>query len=103
MKFRRIAHRGFSSEAPENTRASFALAVEGDFYGVECDIWKCLDGAYAVAHDGHLRRICGIDKEIPSLEYEQIKKYPVIAGAKREPSGSAHPLPDRLSGCHTAQ
>ena len=84
MKFRRIAHRGFSSEAPENTRASFALAVEGDFYGVECDIWKCLDGTYAVAHDGHLRRICGIDKEIPSLKYEQIKKYPVIAGEKRE-------------------
>ena len=40
MKIKRIAHRGFSSEAPENTQASFAMAVEGDFYGVECDIWK---------------------------------------------------------------
>ena len=30
-----IAHRGFSSEAPENTQASFAMAVEGDFYGVK--------------------------------------------------------------------
>ena len=44
MKIKRIAHRGFSSEAPENTQASFAMAVEGDFYGVECDIWKSKDG-----------------------------------------------------------
>ena len=42
MKIKRIAHRGFSSEAPENTQASFAMAVEGDFYGVECDIWKSI-------------------------------------------------------------
>ena len=67
MKIKRIAHRGFSSEAPENTQASFAMAVEGDFYGVECDIWKSKDGVYVVSHDGHLRRMCGIDRWIPQM------------------------------------
>ncbi|MCH5252699.1 MAG: hypothetical protein J1F22_06970 [Lachnospiraceae bacterium] len=84
MEFKRVAHRGFSSEAPENTRAAFALAVEGDFYGVECDIWKCLDGTYVVSHDGNLQRICGIDKEIPSMTYEEIRQYPITAGRKND-------------------
>ena len=65
MKIKRIAHRGFSSEAPENTQASFAMAVEGDFYGVECDIWKSKDGVYVVSHDVHLRRIAELTAGFP--------------------------------------
>ncbi len=84
MKVKRIAHRGFSSEAPENTYPSFALAVEGDFFGVECDIWKSRDGVYVVSHDGHLRRMCGVDRWIPETDYGEICRYPVIAGKNRE-------------------
>ena len=83
MNFKRIAHRGFSSEAPENSRAAFALAVEGDFYGVECDIWKSADGVYVVSHDGHMERMCGVDEEIPKLPYEKIASYPFVRGKKR--------------------
>ena len=93
MKIKRIAHRGFSSEAPENTQASFAMAVEGDFYGVECDIWKSKDGVYVVSHDGHLRRMCGIDRWIPQMTFEEIISYPVTAGKKRE----EHPLQHLIS------
>lgn len=84
MKVKRIAHRGFSSEAPENTYPSFALAVEGDFYGVECDVWKSREGTYVVSHDGHLRRMCGVDRWIPETEYAEICSYPVINGNRRE-------------------
>ncbi len=93
MKIKRIAHRGFSSEAPENTQASFAMAVEGDFYGVECDIWKSKDGVYVVSHDGHLRRMCGIDRWIPQMTFEEIISYPVTVGKKRE----EHPLQHLIS------
>ena len=93
MKIKRIAHRGFSSEAPENTQASFAMAVEGNFYGVECDIWKSKDGVYVVSHDGHLRRMCGIDRWIPQMTFEEIISYPVTAGKKRE----EHPLQHLIS------
>lgn len=84
MDFKRIAHRGFSSEAPENTKAAFALAVEGNFHGVECDIWKSKDGVYVVSHDGHLKRMCGVDLHIKDLTYEEIQKYPIINGKKAE-------------------
>lgn len=84
MKIKRIAHRGFSSEAPENTQASFAGGRRG-FLCVECDIWKSKDGVYVVSHDGHLRRMCGIDRWIPQMTFEEIISYPVSAG-KRERS-----------------
>ncbi len=80
---KRIAHRGFSSEAPENTQASFALAVEGDFFGIECDVWRALDGTYVVSHDGHLKRMCGVDRWIPQMTFPEIASYPVIRGKKR--------------------
>lgn len=83
MDIKRIAHRGLSSEAPENTRVSFALAAEGAFYGVECDIWKTKDGEYVVSHDGHLLRMCGVDKKIPEMTYAEVRSYPVTSGKKR--------------------
>ena len=83
MEIKRIAHRGFSSEAPENSRAAFALAVEGDFFGVECDVWKTKDGAYVVSHDGHLKRMCGVDREIPEMIWAEVKSYPFVKGKKR--------------------
>ena len=83
MEIKRIAHRGFSSEAPENSRAAFALAVEGDFFGVECDVWNTKDGAYVVSHDGHLERTCGVDREIPELPWAEAKRYPFVQGQKQ--------------------
>ena len=83
MEIKRIAHRGFSSEAPENSRAAFALAVEGDFFGVECDVWKTKDGVYVVSHDGHLERMCGVDREIPKMTWAEVKSYPFVKGKKQ--------------------
>lgn len=96
MKVKRIAHRGFSSEAPENTQASFALAVEGDFYGIECDIWRALDGTYVVSHDGNLKRMCGVDKWIPQMTFSEIISYPVTRGKKR----LLHPVQHLISFWH---
>lgn len=83
LKMKRIAHRGFSSEAPENSRAAFAMAVEGDFYGVECDVWKTSDGVYVISHDGHLGRMCEVDRQIPEMTYSEAASYPFVKGKKR--------------------
>lgn len=83
MEVKRIAHRGFSSEAPENTGVSFALAAEGAFYGVECDIWRTRDGEYVVSHDGHLLRMCGVNRDIPNMTYAEVCSCPVTGGKKR--------------------
>ncbi|MCR5691185.1 MAG: hypothetical protein K6G62_03100 [Eubacterium sp.] len=81
MGIQRIAHRGFSSQAPENSGAAFALAAEGDFFGVECDIWKTLDGRYVVAHDKDLNRMFGVDFRIPDRTWEEIRNLPMVRGA----------------------
>lgn len=98
-QYKRIAHRGFSSEAPENTYASFALAVEGDFYGIECDVWRSKDGVYVVSHDGHLQRMCEVDRNIPEMTYEEIRSYPIVKGKKRtyHPTQYLIPLTDYLT------
>lgn len=84
MSVKRIAHRGYSSIAPENSHVAFAVAVEGDFFGVECDVWKCLDGTYVISHDGNLMRMCGVDQMIPELTYPQLQKYPFTGGRRRK-------------------
>ena len=76
-----IAHRGFSSQAPENSIPAFEKALESGFYGIECDIWKTLDGEFMVSHDGDLNRMFGYDFQIATLTTEQIKKYFMINGS----------------------
>ena len=76
-----IAHRGFCSEAPENSIPAFEKAIESKFYGIECDIWKTLDGEFMVSHDGDLNRMFGYDFQISTLTAEQIKKYFMINGS----------------------
>jgi glycerophosphoryl diester phosphodiesterase len=50
------AHRGASAEAPENTLAAFALAVEQGARMIELDVRLSLDGFPVVVHDGTLER-----------------------------------------------
>ncbi|MGN1206569.1 MAG: Ig-like domain-containing protein [Eubacterium sp.] len=75
-----IAHRGLSSEAPENSIPAFQKAIDNKFFGVECDIWKTLDGEFMVSHDSNLERMFGYKFDIASLTAEQIKKYYMING-----------------------
>lgn len=76
-----IAHRGLSSEAPENTSKAFELAVKKGFYGVECDVRKTLDDHFVIMHDADLGRMCGKDLTIANMDLQQLKKYPVTSGA----------------------
>src|SRR5262245_27865170 len=46
-----IAHRGASREAPENTLAAFARALELGADGIELDVHRTADGAIVVHHD----------------------------------------------------
>ncbi len=51
-----FAHRGLSSEAPENTMAAFKLAREYGIPGIELDIHLTKDGKVVVIHDGATAR-----------------------------------------------
>jgi glycerophosphoryl diester phosphodiesterase len=51
-----IAHRGYSSRAPENTKASFEMALEAGAEVLECDVQLTSDGIVAVMHDPDVDR-----------------------------------------------
>jgi glycerophosphoryl diester phosphodiesterase len=52
----RIAHRGASSQAPENTLVAFRLAVEQGAQFIETDLQATCDGHLVVLHDRALDR-----------------------------------------------
>ncbi|MBQ5398628.1 MAG: Ig-like domain-containing protein [Ruminococcus sp.] len=76
-----IAHRGFSSEYPENTMEAFLGAVKSGFDGFECDLWEGSDGTLMIHHDSSVKRTLGLDKNIWELSNEDRLKYPVISGS----------------------
>lgn len=51
-----IAHRGYSSEAPENTIPAFILAAEKGYDTVECDIEWTKDSVPILLHDNTINR-----------------------------------------------
>lgn len=55
-----IAHRGASGHAPENTMASFKMALEMGALAIELDVHLSLDGQIVVIHDEDLKRVAGV-------------------------------------------
>lgn len=51
LKPRIVAHRGASSEAPENTLAAFRRAIELGAGMIEFDVRRAVDGRLAISHD----------------------------------------------------
>jgi glycerophosphoryl diester phosphodiesterase len=72
-----IAHRGASGYAPENTLASFRLALEMGAKAVELDVHQTKDDELVVIHDEDLRRVGRRKGRIKDLTYEELSKVDV--------------------------
>ena len=59
-----LGHRGASREAPENTLASFHLAMAQGADGFELDVWRCGSGEAVVIHDASAVRTAGEDLDV---------------------------------------
>ena len=80
FKERYVAHRGLfdnASEAPENTMPAFKKAVEAG-YGIELDVQLSKDNKVVVTHDYSLKRICGMDKLVIDLTYNELSKHKIL-------------------------
>ena len=79
-----IAHRGFSSVAPENTLAAMkkAIAMNPQPAFVELDIHRSLDGVLVVCHDSSTRRTGGVDWVIREKPFAEIRS--LSAGYKEK-------------------
>lgn len=68
-----IAHRGASALAPENTLASYRLAIEAGMELAECDLRRTKDGRIVVMHDARVNRTTDGTGRVAELTLEQIK------------------------------
>ena len=66
-----ISHRGESFDAPENSLAAFKKSAECGL-GVELDVQPTKDGKIVVFHDGNVKRMCGVDKKISEMTFEEV-------------------------------
>lgn len=74
----KYAHRGLhDANTPENSLAAFRAAKNAGF-GVELDIQFTADKQIVVFHDADLKRMCGIDKRIDALTYDELAKYTLL-------------------------
>jgi glycerophosphoryl diester phosphodiesterase len=62
-----FGHRGSAGTHPENTLQSFRAAVACGVQYLEFDVHMTRDSEIVVAHDEHLKRMCGLDRVIPDL------------------------------------
>lgn len=76
-----IAHRGFSSIAPENSLAAYHLAGEAGFKYAECDIRKTKDNEWILMHDRTLDRMTSGKGPVCEMTLSQIKELKYIKGA----------------------
>jgi glycerophosphoryl diester phosphodiesterase len=70
-----IGHRGAAGEAPENTLASFQLALTQGADGIELDIHLSKDGEIMVCHDPTIDRTTNGSGYIVEMAAEEIKRY----------------------------
>lgn len=72
---RGIAHRGFSSIAPENTLPAYKLAKQRGFFYVETDVSFTSDGVPVCLHDATIDRTSNGVGNINDLTWEQVQQY----------------------------
>jgi glycerophosphoryl diester phosphodiesterase len=68
-----IGHRGASYDAPENTLASFKLALEQGADGFEADFYLTTDGNTICFHDKDTKRLCGEKLIVAKTPFEVLR------------------------------
>jgi len=70
---RAINHRGYNTEAPENTLAAYRLSKAKGFDIVECDVSLTADGVPVLLHDDTVDRTSDGSGKISELTFEEVR------------------------------
>ncbi|MDE0084255.1 MAG: glycerophosphodiester phosphodiesterase family protein [Candidatus Poribacteria bacterium] len=97
----RIAHRGASGVAPENTLAAFKKAIEIGVDAVELDLHGTADGEVVVIHDATLDRTTNMNGPIKQTILEAIKQADAGAWFNPEFEGEQVPTLAEALACIT--
>jgi glycerophosphoryl diester phosphodiesterase len=82
MKPKIYAHRGASSEAPENTMAAFQLALDQGADGIELDVMLSKDRQLVVIHDDKVDRTTNGTGKVRDLTLAELKSLDAGNGEK---------------------
>jgi glycerophosphoryl diester phosphodiesterase len=74
------AHRGLSSEHPENTQKAFQAAVKAGFNTLELDLRTTSDGEVVILHDLALERTTNGHGRVGEMTYDEMRLYDAGAG-----------------------
>lgn len=69
-----IGHRGASADAPENTLAAFALAIEQGADGVELDVQLSADGWPVIIHDDTVDRTSNGSGRVSEMTVAELQR-----------------------------
>lgn len=92
------AHRGVSSEAPENTLAAFQMSVDQGYDLIEMDPKYTSDGKFVLLHDRSLKRTArdaegnAIDLKIAEITLAEAQSYEYGSWFSEEFKGEKIPL-----------
>ncbi len=80
------AHRGLWNEKlPENSMSAFRAAKESGF-GIETDVQLTKDKIPVLFHDDTLTRMCGADKKVSELTYDELMEYRLADSDEKIPT-----------------
>ena len=94
------AHKGVSTEYPENTMPAFQAAVEQLYQYIELDVSVTADGQFVLLHDDELNRTCrnadGSELTVPvsigEITYSEALAYDAGIGFHKKFAGTRIPL-----------
>jgi glycerophosphoryl diester phosphodiesterase len=96
-----IAHRGFSSVAPENTLPAYRLAAQNGFKWVECDVQYTSDGVAVLCHDSTINRTSSGTGTLSSYTLAQLREFDFGSWKSADYAGTPIPtLEDFLMCCN---
>ena len=81
------AHRGLhdnKTNAPENSIAAFKKAVNAG-YGIELDVRLTKDNIPVVFHDANLKRMCGDERKVCDLTFEELQQFTLLETGEKIP------------------
>ena len=76
-----IAHRGFISQAVENTMSGLIESHKAGAEMVEIDIQQTKDGQFVVFHDATLARLAGRNDRVADMTLDELTRITVRAGS----------------------
>jgi glycerophosphoryl diester phosphodiesterase len=86
-----IAHRGFSTIAPENTLSAFRLAKKNGFKYVECDVSFTSDDVAVLLHDSTIDRTSNGTGNIANMTFESVRALDFGSWKSEEYAGEKIP------------